>query len=517
MGVFDRIQRLTSSAGAAVPGEGVTKSEEHSQEDAADIEAAAEPATAEPSEAEPSEAEPRKAGWSGSRLVALLAGVAVVSLLIGVGAMQFIVSPAELAARTAPPDAGPVTAPVEKRAIENTVLTRGEVTYADAVKLTIDAGSAENRPVVTGHVPEVGAVLNAGSVALELAGRPVVVLPGDLPAYRDLSIGMRGPDVSQLKHALAAMGYGSGDLASDAYDWNTANAVGAMYEQLGYPAPSRAENSATDIRSAERSLRSARVELSRTQTALDLAAEAGTPNLTAEVAARDAAAEEVAEAQQSLAQAQEDALPKLPSSEVAFLSGLPRRVDEVTVKRGALLEGSPMVVSGATLAIVGTISAQDAALLPEGATASYSGPDGSERTATLTLIEESTPATGGDGSGENPGGSAKSGDAASKRMSVRFDPGELTPEDIAALRGSNVRLRIPVASTGGEVLAVPIAALSADAAGGDRVELVTGEPDGKNTRTETVTVTAGLAADGFVEVSSSDKRIAPGARVVVGR
>ena len=193
------------------------------------------------------------------------------------------------------------------------------------------------------------------------------------------------------------------------------------------------------------------------------------------------------------------------------------------MKRGDLLEGSPMVVSGATLAIVGTISPQDAALLAEGATATYPGPDGQDRTATLTRIEESKPAAGGQGAGAGGGGSGSGqgsgsgGEGSAKRMTVRFDPGELSPEEIEALKGTNVRLRIPVASTEGEVLAVPIAALSADSGGGDRVELVTGAIDGEDTETETVAVTAGLAADGFVEIASSDSRIEAGAKVVVGR
>lgn len=498
---FDRLRRRRGEDSAAATGE------------------AGKDAVAESAESAEADAAPRR-GVSGSRLVGLLAAVAVVSLLIGVGVMQFIVSPADLAARTAPPDAGPVAAKVEEKRIENTVLTRGEITYADAVKVTIDVGGAEGRPVVTGHVPEVGAVLNIGSVALELAGRPVVVLPGELPAYRNLSIGMRGPDVAQLKHALAALGYGVGDLASDAYDWDTATAVGALYEQLGYSAPSRGTGDGASLKAAERAVRDANVQLAERQAALDSAVAAEVPNVNAEIAARNAAADSLSDARQALAEAQEAALPSLPSSEVLFLGGLPRRVDEVTVKRGDVLAGSPMVVSGATLAIVGTVSQQDAELLKEGATANYSGPDGVDRVATLTKIEESKPAPGGgegSGGGGQAGNAGQSGQGTSKRMSLRFDPGALTPEEIESLRGNNVRLKIPVAATDGEVLAVPIAAISAGSGGGDRVELITGDISGKDTPTETVEVKVGLAADGFAEISSQDSRVKAGAKVVIGR
>jgi hypothetical protein len=96
-------------------------------------------------------------------------------------------------------------------------------------------------------------------------------------------------------------------------------------------------------------------------------------------------------------------------------------------------------------------------------------------------------------------------------------PDELSSEDIEALRDTNVRVKIPVASTKGEVLAVPIAALSAGSGGEDRVELMVDPKSGPDAVTENVVVKVGLAADGFVEITSEDPRIKKGAKVVVGR
>ena len=462
--------------------------------------------------------------WSGTRLVALIAAVAVVSLLIGVGVMQFIVSPAELAARTAPPKAGPVTAPVELRAIENTVVSRGEVTYADAVTVTIDAGGGEARPVVTGHVPESGTVFNAGNIALEVAGRPVIVLPGALPAYRTLSVGMRGPDVVQLKTALSAMGYWPGDVGSDLFEYDTASALGTLYEQIGYAAAAGGPDAQETLQQAERAARDAGVQLAQAKATLQQAIADGASNPLAEQAAVTSANDALVDAQQSLATAQEGVLPTLPSSEALFLSDLPRRADDVSVKRGDILSGSPMTVSGATLTIEGTISQEDAELLSEGLTATFPGPGGEDLTATVQKIipPKSGGGSGGgggddaSGGGNGDGGGGNSGGSDSSRYSVRLTPGELTPEQIDALRGSNVRVRIPVASTEGEVLAVPIAALSAGSGGEDRVELLVSRGTGDDAKTENVTVTAGLAADGYVEITSDDPRIEPGAQVVVG-
>lgn len=467
-----------------------------------------------------STAEPTKkvrAPWTGRRLVALIAAVAVASLLLGVIVMQFIVSPATLAARTDAPEPGPVTAPVENKVLENTVVLRGEVGYADSVAVTIDAAGGEAKAVVTGQVPAVGAVFNAGNVALEVAGRPVIVLPGELPAYRSLSIGMRGPDVTQLKQALSALGYASGDLNTDTFDWDTAAGLGALYEQLGYTAATGGEETRDMLRSAERAVRDANVSAAQAQAALDEARAAKSPSTSGEQAAATAAWEAVNDAQEALGEAQAAVLPTLPAGEALFLSGLPRRVDEVSVKRGDVLSGSPMSVSGATLSISGTVSKQDADLLSEGLVAQFASPDGEDLTAKVKSV--TAPKSGGGNSENSEGGNGGgSGDSAgATRYTVELEPVDLSNEQIDVLRGSNVRLRIPVASTDGEVIAVPIAALSAGSGGEDRVELLIDVRDGHNAETETIVVEAGLAADGFVEITSDDERLAAGAKVVVGR
>ena len=458
-----------------------------------------------------------RAPWTGKRLVFLIAAVAVASLLVGIVVMQFIVSPATLAARTEAPKPGPVMAPIESRVIENTVVLRGEVAYADSVAVTVDAAGGEAKAVVTGQVPEVGAVLKAGNVALEVAGRPVIVLPGELPAYRSLSIGMRGPDVTQLKQALSSLGYASGDLNSDTFDWDTAAGLGALYEQLGYTAATGGEESREQLKGAERGVRDANVSVAAAQAALDEARAAKAPSVTSEQAALNAAWESLNDAQEALGEAQAAVLPTLPAGEALFLAGLPRRVDEVSVKRGDVLSGSPMSVSGATLSISGTVSKQDAELLSEGAIAEFAGPDGAALTAKVTKI--SAPKSGGNSEGGESGGGGGNGggDAGAGRHTVELEPVDLSGDQIDALRGTNVRLRIPVASTDGEVIAVPIAALSAGSGGEDRVELLLDIRDGHNAETEIIPVEAGLAADGFVEISSDDERITEGAKVVVGR
>ncbi|WP_382305445.1 hypothetical protein [Herbiconiux sp. UC225_62] len=496
--------------------------------------------------------------------------VALASLVLGIVLSRFVVSPAQLAAEAQAPEAGPVTAPIEERVIQNVITTRADVTYADAVDVKVDTTGLSGPAVVTGHVPEVGTTLQAGSVALEVAGRPLLVLPGDLPVYRTLHVGLSGPDVAQLKAALVALGLDAGDAASDLFDATTAAAVDSLYRKAGYPSPASNPDADRQLASARETVRGASAAVDQAVAALDRAAEGpkdsdvveadnavrqaqreldvalwrGDDDLeigrlrdalslaqarraeldrpadvSAEQASLDAARGQLDDAQDALSQAETDALTVLPASEVVYLSSLPRRVDSVDATRGAVTSGTAMTVSGATVMLAGSATAGDAGLLSNGMPATFSAADGSSYTATVASIEVQKPQAGEEApaDGEN-------------RYDVSLRPQELDDATIERLRGSNVKVSIPVQATSGKVLAVPVAALTAGPGGESRIELVPddtsgGEGGAARSRsgnsadgvTELVTVTTGLSAGGYVEISSDDPRVTAGARVVVGR
>src|SRR5262249_45942748 len=75
-----------------------------------------------------------------------------------------------------------------------------------------------------------------GDVIAEIDGRPVFVLRGRLPAYRNLHEGDHGPDVAQLQQALQGLGYADYDPAGD-FEQSTALALLLFYRNLGYDAP----------------------------------------------------------------------------------------------------------------------------------------------------------------------------------------------------------------------------------------------------------------------------------------
>lgn len=493
-------------------------------------------------------------GWGrlvqGNRVIWVIAAVAVVSLVAGIALSRFIISPAEAASNAAAPEGGLITVPVEYRELSNDVTIRGSANYADSVEVSIETGEIGGPAVVTGQVPEVGAELGAASVALEITGRPVIVLPGDLPVYRTLRVGVSGPDVLQLKQALQSLGINPGNVSSNLFDAATAAGVAALYATVGYPAPSSPEGTTENISSANEGVASAQAALNQAnidlqkakagpsqvdiieqgnlvaaaQRAVDDACVAPSSNecldatgaltlaqavsaqvlapkdVTVEAANVASANRALTSAKQLLAEAQQGALTYLPSSEVLYLESLPRRVDDVSVKRGSIITESVMRVSGAALVVSASAAESDANLLAVGGEAVITMPDDSEITATITEIAPHK---------------ADSGSADSGRYDVLFEPQELTTEQLQLLQGSSVKITIAVGATAGEVLAVPLAALTAGAGGESRVEVV--DPDGDGTETILVEVTTGLAAAGYVEIEAVSGSLKEGDLVVVGR
>lgn len=507
----------------------------------------------------------RVQGWkrvfTANRTIWIIAAAAVVSLVAGLLVGRFVISPADAASLDDPPEPGLVTVPVEFGILSNDVTIRGDVGYADAVEVIIDTASLGGPAVVTGAVPEVGSTLSPLSVALAVAGRPVIVLPGELPAYRTLAFGMTGPDVLQFKQAMAAVGIDAGDPATDVFDTAAAAAVTALYARVGYPSPPAPEGAAEalqgaqdGVRAAQQSISAAKAEVSRAssgpsavevrqadnavasaQRALDSVTAAkplppdDTPaalaqwnaavgdaqdalalarlqrqqldagvDLSAQWAAVDAARQQLADAEVSLQRAREAAMPFLPSGEVLYLTDLPRRVDAVNVARGKILQGAAMVVSGATITVTGGVASADAPLLSVGDTATFDMPDGGTHDATITALV--------------PG--ADSG----ARWTVTLEPAPLTAEQAVQLQGRNVRVTIPVGATAGDVLFVPIAALTAGPGGESRVEVVDGDPrEGDRAQTRLVVVSTGLAAGGQVEITALEGSLTEGDLVVVGR
>ena len=509
----------------------------------------------------------------GRRTIVAMAIVAVVCLAAGLLLSRLIVSPGKAAADAAAPTAGPITVPVESRVIANELVIRGDVGYDDPVDLRVETGDLGGPAVVTGQVPVVGTEIVPASVALEIVGRPVIVLPGDLPTYRSLRAGVSGPDVRQLKTALAALGIDAGDPANDAYDAAAAAGVRALYQRVGYEPPTAGEElqdavaAASDgVRAAQDALSAARRELSTAGTGpvgsviigLDTAvavaqatlaqeearcaapteeapcspvgmveaqgalaqaqaarSEAGAPADTgAQRAAVASAQSQLTAAREDQAEAQAATLTPLPASEIVFVPSLPRRVDAVDAARGGTVTGAFMSVSGATIQITGSATRADAELLAVGTVGTITLDD-QELPVTVAEVKDpaAAPAAGEEpAQGEEPTEPAEPKEPKGDRRTVVFTLGSLTPEQVLSIQNTNVRVRVPVSSTEGEVLAVPLAALTAGPGGESRVELAGSGEEASSL----VTVTTGLAADGYVEIAGSEAPLEAGDLVIVG-
>lgn len=110
------------------------------------------------------------------------------------------------------------------------------VSYAaHATRTTVPLGALGVSGVVTRHGVGPATPTETGTVLLHVDERPVVLVEGAVPSYRDLSAGAVGEDVRQLQAHLHAAGHlrpaPNGTFGSD-----TARAVVAWQRSLGVPA-----------------------------------------------------------------------------------------------------------------------------------------------------------------------------------------------------------------------------------------------------------------------------------------
>jgi hypothetical protein len=166
------------------------------------------------------------------------AGVAVVAMTGGaVWTGTQARTPAQRAARAAPPAPSVITVAVRAGELAEQEVLDGVVELARSVAVPGPAavrGTA--RLVVTRAPVRVDDRVRDGDVVAEVSGRPVIVMTGAFPAYRELRRGLDGPDVRQLQRALRTR-------ASGRFDGATEAALSTLYRRHGYR-PVRSEGRA---------------------------------------------------------------------------------------------------------------------------------------------------------------------------------------------------------------------------------------------------------------------------------
>lgn len=460
--------------------------------------------------------------------MAVVLGFSVLFTGAGLGAASFLRSPAEQAAQAAPPPRDTLTAPVEFRVIGDSVVVRGTVVSESQTTVISDAAGTDGttRSVVSDLKVAAGHTLEAGDVAAEVSGRPIMVLPGRVPAYRDLHPGDQGKDVAQLHKALAAAGHPVTGDAGDFFGEGTKQAVTALYRNAGYkprPASADADEAVAAaeeaVVEAERSLTEAR----RTQagpTATSAVAAPGDEGRSAkELAETDSAVqrarEALAKAQSTLDKERAAQGPMLPAGEVVFVSRTPAVVDTVPVHLGDEAKGPLMFLSSGRRVVMGTLSAWNQGLVRPGQVVQIlSETTGFSAKGTVSMVStaDSVPAEGPDPTSGDKGPEAGSGEVfeAAPTAGPTFTV-ESTKDLPGSMLGRDVRLTISAATSDGKVLVVPLAAVSATADGSARVTVVS--QDGAQ---RAVNVRTGITGDGRVAVTPLSGNLKEGQRVLVG-
>ncbi|WP_405360262.1 peptidoglycan-binding protein [Kitasatospora sp. NBC_00085] len=498
----------------------------------------------------------------------LLAVVAAAVALSGGGlaASLVIKSPAQAAAESEPPPADVLTAPVEKRVLTDSVVVRGQVSAGQSVDVAPAGGGAGGvRPVVTKLPLKAGDRAQAGQPVLEVAGRPVFALKGDLPVYRDLKPGATGQDVRQFQQALEELGFGSDGDPAGTYGAATKTAVKAFYAAHGYdPLPAspdgdaqvsaaqdavtggdRALSDAKDALKAARKRYDDAVAAQRAQqsaqapgAATAMAGAPATPPpggtgtgsagpgsagespVDAARTAVDTAQKQVTRSGEDLARLRKKAAdvtaadgPMVPAAELLFLSGFPARVDAVTGRIGGEVSGRVLTVSAGALVVKGTLTVSDKGLVHPGQPVEIlSEVTGAKATAKVAAVadapgdgQQSAPGSTQGGTGQQVGG-GQGGGPAGYQLVIQPDA-PLDPK----LAGQDVRLTVQAASSAGPVLVVPLSAVSATA---DGKTVVTVYENGRRRRVE---VAPGTVGGGCAEVRPlTEGAVGPGDQVIVG-
>ena len=183
-------------------------------------------------------------------LSSVLVTIAVASVIAWVVGSK-IESPADAAARTAPPTPSPILVPVEKRVLESNVVTRGAARFGLPQPVSIAPSSLKPQSGLITTLPLRNAQFAEGAVLLTASGRPVFVLQGQVPSYRDLTPGTTGEDVRQLEQGLKRLGFDPGPV-DGVYDQLTGSAVARWYQSKGQEPFGPTREQLASIRTLER-------------------------------------------------------------------------------------------------------------------------------------------------------------------------------------------------------------------------------------------------------------------------
>ena len=169
-----------------------------------------------------------------------LAGSLTVIVVLGAGAGAgwyagvFRANGSSGSGNDAPP---PATYTVARQNISQTTSESATLGYTGSYTVTGKGGGTLTK------LPSAGSAIRQGQVLYRTdSGIPTVLLYGSVPAWRSMSEGTTGSDITQLNHDLVDLGYANSSNVSalgwDYYSWETRYAVERMETGLGVSSPS---------------------------------------------------------------------------------------------------------------------------------------------------------------------------------------------------------------------------------------------------------------------------------------
>ena len=420
---------------------------------------------------------------------------------------------------TAVPEAGDVLeqgATLFEIGGEPVVLMYGSLPAFRDITLTEDTTNVAARSIGTiTWLPEEGAVIEQGETLFEVNGEPVVLLYGEVPAYRtmrDLSTDMTGDDVLQLEQALIDLGYATtSQMTVDGeFTGATESRVEVFQEAVGQtddgivnlgevvflPGPVEVTELAVEVGDAVNDGRVVLVGVGDTplegddvlQLEINLAA-LGFDADGAMVADGVMSAETVTavEAWQAATDMEVDGIVDL--GEVVFLDGAVR-VSSIATPQGSNAGpgGAVLQVTGNDIVITALLPSVDQGIVSEGDSVTIELPDNTRTTGIVTEV---------------PTVATRVDQQTVFEITIVLDD----PAVAGTLDEAPVEVDI-VTDSVSDVVAVPVTALLALREGGYAVEVELN--DGTTTL---VAVDPGFFADGLVEVDSDG--LTPGMLVVV--
>lgn len=171
---------------------------------------------------------------TGKIITTVVAIVAIGGAVIGGRALYDRLSTGDDAVE---PESEMITAAVQTRSLVVDYEATGSLVYEPSIPVTAPA------PGTVTAIVAAGTTLASGDVIAVVDDGPVVLIDGEVPAWRTMSSGDLGADVAQLEFALDELGFnGDADVTvDDEFTAATAAMVESWQEAIGAPVTGRVE------------------------------------------------------------------------------------------------------------------------------------------------------------------------------------------------------------------------------------------------------------------------------------